>query len=187
MRPAVVARNRCNTFQSAPADCRRENAGLGVRFAGLDGFQSAPADCRRENGIAGRLPTRATRFNPLPPTVGGRMSSAASLATRAAGFQSAPADCRRENDAPTLPYEAFQSAPADCRRENAHASRRAVRCFNPLPPTVGGRMLACERTSAMPVFQSAPADCRRENAGFRAAACRCEIVSIRSRRLSAGE
>ena len=59
--------------------------------------------------------------------------------------------------------ELFQSAPAECRRENEGARETPpVDRFNPLPPTVGGRMasgLANGRT----------------------------IVSIRSRRLSAGE
>ena len=83
-------------------------------------------------------------------------------------FQSAPADCRREkaSDLSTAQLKSvFQSAPADCRREKAvrrpHAHRS--RGFNPLPPTVGGRRLyqECERLQ--------------------------ELVSIRSRRLSAGE
>ena len=35
-------------------------------------FQSAPADCRREKGRGHRFLTTVYRFNPLPPTVGGR-------------------------------------------------------------------------------------------------------------------
>ena len=168
---------------------RRLSAGeccRGAESDGGEGFQSAPADCRRENAafsdvlygrfnplpptVGGRISCdclgRAGRFNPLPPTVGGRIERAIGDAERdlfqsapadcrredrgtsicavPATFQSAPADCRRENggSGATRPMR-FQSAPADCRRENAwppfDAGHDGGR-FNPLPPTVGGRM-----------------------------------------------
>ena len=110
-------------FQSAPADCRRENASTGSRVARRHSFQSAPADCRRENDQAcPRVYATVSSFNPLPPTVGGRMSIALASIRRWPLFQSAPADCRRENLWPV---------PATARRFAG---------FNPLPPTVGGRM-----------------------------------------------
>ena len=247
------------------------------RRVGMPRFQSAPADCRRENALA-RSAATSDSFNPLPPTVGGRIST--TVTATIARFQSAPADCRRENGSPAAPSATgeFQSAPADCRRENqlrqesavsrvsirsrrlsagelfrldeapgldvsirsrrlsagefATAARYGEHCFNPLPPTVGGRMLApadyalghfevsirsrrlsagefariaCQApcgfnplpptvggritpssAAAGSAFQSAPADCRRENV-----CCPTEVsvgdVSIRSRRLSAGE
>ena len=68
----------------------------GVRdVAAAKSFQSAPADCRRENHERHGRPGVRHCFNPLPPTVGGRIET----------------------------------------------GRWMQRCgFNPLPPTVGGRM-----------------------------------------------
>ncbi len=179
-------------FQSAPADCRRENptgrlhrphGRVSIRSRRLSAenaavwsnsaarfvFQSAPADCRRENAARSRGLTTGRRFNPLPPTVGGRILVAlASLAPRHVSIRSrrlsaGESSCRRPR---TPSRSAFQSAPADCRRENGATTSRTdwrVSRFNPLPPTVGGRI---------------------------AGHCRCPkviVVSIRSRRLSAGE
>ena len=106
-------------------------------------FQSAPAECRRENAACRpQCSVRRCRFNPLPPTVGGRM----------------PGRCRPK------PRCMFQSAPADCRRENARATSGARGSrFNPLPPTVGGRIASIGETGS------------------------ADDVSIRSRRMSAGE
>ena len=105
-------------------------------------------------------------------------------------FQSAPAECRRENAAAMLQscIATFQSAPAECRRENVERRHRCLRCrFNPLPPNVGGRI--CCRWLCNPhlrCFNPLP-----PNVGGRMPASRRpaadDAVSIRSRRMSAGE
>ncbi len=167
------------TFQSAPADCRRENAQRPSRRRDRRSFQSAPADCRRENRCAA-LPGRGVlRFNPLPPTVGGRMLNVQfgfrpddrfnplppTVGGRITSGSDDPADAlvsirsRRLSAGESAVWRwaaaacKFQSAPADCRREN-HA--RAA----------SGRRLTQQ-------FQSAPADCRRENGRERATSSRC--------------
>ena len=187
-RPALRA-----SFQSAPADCRREKRAPADSRPGGNRFQSAPADCRREKWPAARCRNRCR------------------------WFQSAPADCRREKAVTQMvqdPAQLFQSAPADCRREKRWPAcpwtRRSG--FNPLPPTVGGRRswdppgnlgidvsIRSRRLSAgegpvsqvTPVsrqpFQSAPADCRREKNVLTSNGNYGVGVSIRSRRLSAGE
>ena len=179
-------------FQSAPADCRRENpsnhaAGRGrnvsIRSRRLSAgewppnvadltellaFQSAPADCRRENVALRRKATEQTDVS-----IRSRRLSAGECGTRRwittkMQFQSAPADCRRENaDERDLTWadSRFQSAPADCRRENS----------------------ASQHATILRWFQSAPADCRRENDARAGGQGRKPVVSIRSRRLSAGE
>ncbi len=253
-------------FQSAPAECRRENHRRSLASCGRMRFQSAPADCRRENRRALHGADRhRSRFNPLPPNVGGRMRSPQRYARSRHVFQSAPAECRRENDGmPRSPARASRvsirsrrmsagecrpiagSSPrahvsirsrrlsageyqlaidsmspcsvsirsrrlsaGECctparRRWHVHVSIRSrrlsagecrdadrpaalVSSFNPLPPTVGGRMLGwtrCDRPAAG--FNPLP-----PNVGGRMAALssqRCSRnVSIRSRRLSAGE
>ena len=128
-------------------------------------------------------------FNPLPPTVGGRMACVAGTASRL----TVSIRSRR--------LSAGESDPA--------WSVRGPPCFNPLPPTVGGRMQRATVQMNFQSFQSAPADCRRESGAARVrwwiarfqsapADCRREnalpprrrlphVVSIRSRRLSAGE
>ena len=70
------------------------------------------------------------------------------------------------DDKPELAVIVFQSAPADCRREKGDE-----RIFT------RGELL----------FQSAPADCRREKGQFAVCVDAIPNVSIRSRRLSAGE
>ena len=131
-------------------------------------FQSAPADCRRENIRAAGRPRWTSGFNPLPPTVGGRIfcpvspRSALVVSIRSRrlsagefverGHQRHPQAVsirsRRLSAGESVTAIAglaegtFQSAPADCRREN---HRQDV------------------RQDSLGVFQSAPADCRREN------------------------
>ena len=173
-------------FQSAPAECRREN-GRSRRRTATSPFQSAPADCRREN--PGQRRTIVSAFQSAPADCRRENARTGSSSLE---FQSAPADCRRENWAATsaggstvsirsrrlsagecravrmaCTIEQFQSAPADCRRENVGtlSDRGRGACFNPLPPTVGGR-IGRYRASTIrsATFQSAPADCRRENA-----------------------
>ena len=109
-----------------------------------------------------------------------------------AWFQSAPADCRREKhynpQCSSFPLW-FQSAPADCRREKQSYVRKATRRkrFNPLPPTVGGRR---PLETYFPALLSVSIRSRRLSAGEGAAGppgWAAGLVSIRSRRLSAGE
>ena len=158
-------------------------------------FQSAPADGRRENPPCARYTTQ-----PAFVSIRSRRRSAGEWPRPTATvhwrlpFQSAPADGRRENRSTPHPLNTvwqFQSAPADGRRENPRAAgghrARRVR-FNPLPPTVGGRILTLEDLAAMTLmFQSAPADGRRENRRSGLLHLRSRLVSIRSRRRSAGE
>ena len=107
-------------------------------------------------------------------------------------FQSAPADCRRENAVANvfaLLLSMFQSAPADCRRENCPAwpSSRSFKSFNPLPPTVGGRI---SQDSTCTLISIVSIRSRRLSAGEYEGPDqlgRSGRVSIRSRRLSAGE
>ena len=155
-------------FQSAPADCRRENNIRLITAGHTLKFQSAPADCRRENsGVSPRWTIR-TSFNPLPPTVGGESGRRRAPVDRPGRFfQSAPADCRREyrHGGVVLPLHRFRSAPADCRRENAKTG-----CEISVPPvSIRSRRLSAGEwphrrwSRPSPTFQSAPADCRREN------------------------
>ena len=116
-----------SVFQSAPADGRRENYDWQATRFWIVCFNPLPPTVggrirRRFRRLGGRL-----RFNPLPPTVGGRIRLRMSSSNPGLAFQSAPADGRRENvmAAPIAPPPVtFQSAPADGRRENdlrAHA------------------------------------------------------------------
>ena len=117
-------------------------------------FQSAPADCRRENCDFRRAASRSGGFNPLPPTVGGRI-----VATMPDGSKETVSIRSRRLSAgesagslqPIL-SRTFQSAPADCRRENEEEPPMLtiIVRFNPLPPTVGGRMP--NTTAAIPVL-----------------------------------
>ena len=178
-------------FQSAPADCRREKHQLAYPLVPRHQFQSAPADCRREKPRAASARGRPTCFNPLPPTVGGR-SQTAQKRPQGWEFQSAPADCRREKSI-DVRSPAAASVSIRSRRLSAGEDRRRFRQaqqlagFNPLPPTVGGRSMWPEDSAAAPGFQSAPADCRREKTEAIHAVEGLQKVSIRSRRLSAGE
>ena len=133
-------------------------------------FQSAPAAMRRENNgthvpnLHLAVSIRSRR------NVGGRMFGSGSL-DRACiiRFQSAPAamsagESSRWSNQRRSP--SFNPLPPQCRRENL--SRRPVGSvrhvgFNPLPPNVGGRITARSRVRSFP------------------------RVSIRSRRMSAGE
>ena len=178
-------------FQSAPADCRREKADPRLFFFEWGVFQSAPADCRREKGgvmatddptgsfqcsrrlsaggaaEAVRLPPDF-RFNPLRRLSAGEGESGL-LSPDLSKFQSAPADCRREKGLRAVQaaggLSRFNPLPPTVGGRSLATSllnRRVVR-FNPLPPTVGGRRPWADETS------------------------KWRHVSIRSRRLSAGE
>ena len=203
------------SFQSAPAECRREKHAAAALKAGPLPFQSAPAECRRE-----KAPARSSRCR-VPVSIRSRRMSAGEAEIGGfigclEWFQSAPAECRREKPkwaSVVQQAQAFQSAPAECRREKhrAQAVRSSATCFNPLPPNVGGRRpffsdvrhlfdvsIRSRRMSAgegchgrapftASMFQSAPAECRREKRAGPLESIAVFIVSIRSRRMSAGE
>ena len=139
-------------------------------------------DCRSERfnplppNVGGRMskPWRSikvllARFNPLPPNVGGRIIPPMGALPQCSCFNPLPPNVGgriRVTAKPGAAAPAFQSAPAECRRENIereYCDRNASR-FNPLPPNVGGRMPAALTGRAGRVD-----------------------VSIRSRRMSAGE
>ena len=63
-------------FQSAPADCRRENAANGSTNACADCFNPLPPTVGGRISAAGMVTLAGDRFNPLPPTVGGRIPDA---------------------------------------------------------------------------------------------------------------
>ena len=157
-------------------------------------FQSAPADCRRENYVRPVLGTSIRGFNPLPPTVGGRMIEAlrgqahrdVSIRSRrlsageSCGAVRSPRSFRFNPLPPTVggrmrtadPHGVPRNVSIRSRRLSAgewshsHATCSDAGSFNPLPPTVGGRMSGSVSGSSAMQFQSAPADCRRENADF---------------------
>ena len=139
----------------------------------------------------GASPKTPARFNPLPPTVGGRIRTPCGVSAGRLRFNPLPPTVggRIATAANTPPNILFQSAPADCRRENevATAVATAQWGFNPLPPTVGGRITVADNIVFSFRFQSAPADCRRENDNIVCNLASNTRVSIRSRRLSAGE
>ena len=149
-------------------------------------FQSAPADCRRENACGCKSGPGGLRFNPLPPTVGGRMDAVRAYRPVGARFNPLPPTVGGRMSAARKPGDdAFQSAPADCRRENlAPAIVTMSPRFNPLPPTVGGRMWPVGRAVPGSFNPLPPTVGGRMSHGYVA---RGRLVSIRSRRLSAGE
>ncbi len=131
-------------FQSAPADCRREN-----RVARTSVWTRGSVSIRSRRLSAGECSARAgccrrPRFNPLPPTVGGRIRRHQITVPRKFGFNPLPPNVGGRMPPPLEPRSRrpFQSAPAECRRENAAADDRAAMRKR---------------------FQSAPAECRREN------------------------
>ena len=133
----------------------------------LPPFQSAPADCRREKQVRVQGRSHELRFNPLPPTVGGRSRRPGDHCPGDHGFNPLPPTVGGRRFAVAIATIAtlvsirsrrlsagevgfqpqcrtFQGVSIRPRRLSAGEGKdRGLQpspdCFNPLPPTVGGR------------------------------------------------